>query len=524
MAYIDEEIDITKVRYALYIRKSTDDPQRQHTSIPDQLAECGALIDHLGLHIVGDPIIESRSAKTPNNRPKFSKLLKDIEKGIYDGIIAWNPDRLARNMMEGGEIINMIDTESLKDLKFVTHHFSRDANGKMLLGMAFVLSKQYSDKLSQDVTRGVRGRLREGKGSGFKHGYRRGAQDLQVPDGRKFELICEAWQMRVRGESLESISKYLNDEGYSREYKKNKQIVRMTTQTLSLLFQDSFYYGMLIQTNQKIYLPDLYDFEPAVTEEEFITVQEMSRAKPKAYKSTRKTFYPLKMLITCKYCGNHMYAGASKSSNGDRFLYYRCDTKQCPRIKKSIRAKVIFDFIIEFLENNLNLTKSDYMKLQEQFGTLSEVTKQRLQQEIHNKEAVLRHSKSEEEHLTLSYASQKINKIGKSKKIIENRIKELNTTNETLESEISQIKEKMALSEQEILTYQQFLNLSKNATTAIKNGDPMIQDKICQYIFLNLVTDDEKVLSYQLKDPFSTLLKGSLSNKVGVPRLELGTS
>ena len=57
----------------------------------------------------------------------------------------------------------MVDNETIKDFKFVTHVYSPDANGKMLLGMAFVLSKQYSDKLSQDVTRGVRSRAEKVK-------------------------------------------------------------------------------------------------------------------------------------------------------------------------------------------------------------------------------------------------------------------------------------------------------------------------------------------------------------------------
>ncbi len=142
------EIDITKLKYVIYARKSTDDPERQSKSIPDQIAECRLLAKRLGLRVVDSPIKESRSAKKPNNRPRFRELIKDIKKGKYDGIIAWNPDRLARNMLEGGEIIDMVDSETLKDLKFVTHHFTKDANGKMLLGMAFVLSKQYSDKLS----------------------------------------------------------------------------------------------------------------------------------------------------------------------------------------------------------------------------------------------------------------------------------------------------------------------------------------------------------------------------------------
>ena len=43
----------------------------------------------------------------------------------------------------------------------------------MLLGMSFVLSKQYSDDLSQKVSRGVRRNFAEGKSAIPKHGYLR---------------------------------------------------------------------------------------------------------------------------------------------------------------------------------------------------------------------------------------------------------------------------------------------------------------------------------------------------------------
>jgi site-specific DNA recombinase len=188
---MEEELDITKLKYVLYARKSTDDPQRQVRSIEDQISECQQLARRLGIKIV-ETIEEKKSAKKPNQRPLFTQMLKDIRYGKYDGIVAWNPDRLARNMKEGGEVIDMIDDDFIKDMKFVTHHFSKDANGKMLLGMAFVLSKQYSDNLSQNVTRGVRKNFEEGKTPIPKHGYTRDEDGLYRPDTEKFSLICEA--------------------------------------------------------------------------------------------------------------------------------------------------------------------------------------------------------------------------------------------------------------------------------------------------------------------------------------------
>jgi site-specific DNA recombinase len=133
----EEELDFTKLKYALYVRKSTDDPERQIRSIPDQIDECLKLASRMGLTIIGDPLEEKKSAKLPHLRPVFTQMLREVEDGKYDGILAWHPDRLARNMLEGGTIIDMLDQEILKDLKFVSHHFTNDPNGKMLLGMAF---------------------------------------------------------------------------------------------------------------------------------------------------------------------------------------------------------------------------------------------------------------------------------------------------------------------------------------------------------------------------------------------------
>ena len=141
---MDGEIDITSLKYILYARKSTTDETRQVRSIPDQTKERLELADRLALTVVNRkrPIKETRSAKIPDRRPLFTQMVKDIKAGEYDAILAWHPDRLSRNMREGGEIIDLIDQGIIKDLKFCTHHFENTPSGKMLLGISFVLSKQ----------------------------------------------------------------------------------------------------------------------------------------------------------------------------------------------------------------------------------------------------------------------------------------------------------------------------------------------------------------------------------------------
>ena len=215
-------------------------------------------------------------------------MINDIKRKVYDGILSWHPDRLSRNMLEGGEIIDLIDQGVIKDLKFKTHFFTRDPNGLMLLGMNFVLSKQYSDDLSVKVSRGVRSRFQEGKTPTPKHGYLNDGGTFR-PDGKSFELICEAWQMRLQGESLEVISDYMNKQGYSRVIKKDKRIIKMSPKILSDVFRDSFYYGVLVQANQTVDLRELdSDFQPAVTEDEYNQVQLLSRRRLTPYNTRRR--------------------------------------------------------------------------------------------------------------------------------------------------------------------------------------------------------------------------------------------
>ena len=96
------------LRYVLYVRKSSEDAEAQAKSLPDQIADCKEYANNHGLLLVGEPIQESKSAKKSGNRPLFSQILKDIEKGKYDAILAWHPDRLSRNSLEAGMVVDMV--------------------------------------------------------------------------------------------------------------------------------------------------------------------------------------------------------------------------------------------------------------------------------------------------------------------------------------------------------------------------------------------------------------------------------
>jgi DNA invertase Pin-like site-specific DNA recombinase len=141
-----------------------------------------------------------------------------------------------------------LDNGVIKDLRFVSHQFSNDANGKMLLGMLFVFSKQYSEDLSEKVKRGNDGNLEEGKSSGTpKWGYTRNdVSGFYEPD-RNYEFIKVGWRMRIEGTAtLDDVLAYWKRNDVHRMTKinrKNKITRRVEPSKISTLNNNfSFHY------------------------------------------------------------------------------------------------------------------------------------------------------------------------------------------------------------------------------------------------------------------------------------------
>lgn len=498
----------TPIRYILYVRKSTESEDRQVKSLDDQISECMAFAERNGLNVVAK-LRESGSAKTSNNRPIFNKMLEDIKAGKFDGILAWHPDRLARNMLESGKIIDLLDNGIIRDLKFPTVAFTSDASGKMLLGMMFVMSKQYSEHLSESVLRGVTSNLEQGKSGGqYKWGYVRNDEGYYEPD-ENFEYIKQAWKMRLNGSTNREISKYLKDHDVHRIAKASKKRYEVNAHTLTNIFHDSFYFGILIQASKEVDLRDYGNFKPMITEDEYNAVQEINYTTPKAKASRKKrvAYFPLAHgFVHCGVCGGVMTPEASKGKAGTKYLYYRCHDKNCTRNVKGIRGNIIFDAMYAELDH-LKFTDKEYERYLKTVDRYSDEILGELRKEKMSLAGTRTNKQKTLDGLSDNYIAVAQSGNETVKKRLSKQIDALTSEVADLDSQIDEINDKLNNSKKAIVSRDEFLNTLNMLADKMRAGDVVEKDILARKMLSNTIIDDKNSPSFIWKEPFATLIK-----------------
>lgn len=519
-----------KCRYVIYLRKSTDNEDKQVRSLDDQLAECLELAKRLQITVREEDIIEeSASAKISGNRPLFDEMLQGFRVGKYHGLISWSPDRISRNMKEAGEVIEMIDQELIQDLQFKTYQFENNPNGKMLLGILFATSKQYSDKLSVDVKRGTGGNIREGKYNGVvKKGYYVDASTgYFIPDGYNWDLLREAANMRLyKGKNNIEIAQFLNDSNLSVRRNQDEDLlkVKVDKQMVGDIFASPFYFGLYHYGNNLADLTELYDFLPLVTPDEYIRLnQEMAtnfgeKSAHKTVQNKRLDYGLLRGKVICDYCDTAMqfqHQEIKRGKNQGRWLIsFYCRNKECYRYnreaqdeagtwaKRSVRAKYIMAAIEWTLRNCTKKSKKAYQlhigKLQIKLAQDTAIAKRKLSEAKNdlqtNEKQYLRYQQFQLEHPT-EYDKHHNGKLEHHQQLI-------NVANHSIKKSLEEVDRlKTGLP-----TEEEFYELVNSyLLTLLSTTDLMEQDAVCNELVANLRVGDNSVSVIKLNPPYNLL-------------------
>ncbi len=310
-----------QVKYCLYARKSSESDERQTMSIDSQIKEMKSLAEREKLEIT-EIRQESHSAKKSGNRPVFVKLLSDIDKGMFSGILTWAPDRLSRNAGDLGSLVDLMDQGKLQEIKTYSQSFKNNPNEKFLLMILCSQAKLENDNRGINVKRGLKAKCEMGIRPGLAPiGYLNVMDHNRIseviPDPDRSWVIQEMFKrVAEKGHSGRTLRKWLKEIHFKT---RNDKLIPLSRIYKTL--KNPFYYGEF-QFGNEWYKGK---HEPLITKQLWEKVQKQLIAPPKNW---HKKKFPFKTLCICGSCGGGVTAEEKfkklKYGGYNKYIYYHC--------------------------------------------------------------------------------------------------------------------------------------------------------------------------------------------------------
>lgn len=313
---------VNRLRFGLYARKSSTGEDRQILSIESQLEVLHELADKDQLNIA-KIYQDAGSAHKVDNRPQFNQLLQDLKQGKIDAILCWKFDRLARNMIEGGMVIDALQRHQIKGI--ITPAKSLFPTDNMLtLAIELGMANQYSLDLSVNVKRGMTTKAKKG-GFNFKApmGYVNDQVNKTViKDPRNFALVGKLWKMMLTGRySINALCVIANQDWHFKTQKGNN----LRESSLYRTFTNPFYYGGIRCQGE---LLNNGTHPTMVTQAEFNKVQEIMQQRGHQTNRVASYDFAYRGLLSCATCGCSVTA--------EKKIKYFCPECRCPQTAKRL--------------------------------------------------------------------------------------------------------------------------------------------------------------------------------------------
>lgn len=510
------ENDRTKLKYFLYVRRSSESEDRQMASIEDQVAEMKKLAGILNLNVV-DIVTESKSAKQPG-RPEFNKMMERIYKGEANSILSWKLNRLARNPVDGGQISWMLQQGIIKHIQTYSTDF-KPSDNVLMMQVEFGMANQYVKDLSVDTRRGQRRKAERGwyPASQLPIGYRHNPQERQITPGDEViedpvthDILVSLWGKMLTGKySIASIKREGDTLGL-----RSKKGAKLSYNAYAGIFTNEFYCGYFNwHDDESCSIRMRGKHQIIVTEEEFNVVQRFLGKHGKPTRLNQHDF-PYRGLVNCGECGcsitpdqkiratctgcktrfsiktktecSSCHVDVSEMSNPiilDK-TYYGC-TKKRGKCSQSAIEKMDFEKqAIEVLES-ISIPKEFYEWAVEAIQYMQD-------NEVDGQKNIQLHQKKRETEL-LNRLDSLVRMRADGEISSEELQKQKQATDKELQSVRSHIEQFHNNAINWVEKVDEYLNFASEVVDRFKNGTPETKTNILSYLGSNLVLIDKKL-------------------------------
>jgi DNA invertase Pin-like site-specific DNA recombinase len=206
-------VNSSKMRHvAVYVRISQD---REGTGegVERQRQDCEAAAEQLGWSVVTVYTDNDVSASTGKQRPQYEEMLKALERGTVNAVIAWHTDRLHRRNIELESFIDLCERRD------IAVHIVRSGelnlstpSGRMVARLLGATARHEVDQMKARIVRQKQAAAAKGlyRGSPRPFGYENGGMAVREAEA---ELIRNATHNVTAGVSLRSIVRQWTDAG-----------------------------------------------------------------------------------------------------------------------------------------------------------------------------------------------------------------------------------------------------------------------------------------------------------------------
>lgn len=331
-----------KIKYGEYLRKSSEDEDRQVNSIEDQQRDLDAIASKEKLNIVIKYPGESQSAHHPG-RTIFADVIKDIETGKINALFTWHANRLSRNPIDTGMIIYLMDIGKLKEVKTTTRTYYNTSSDKHYLSQELSNSKKDSDDKSEVVKRALEGRALRGLPNGVsKVGFLNDKTEEKgnrkwVVDKVRFPLVEKLFQEMLKGKkSPAQIYRYAKNDLKLKTLQRKKVGGKpIAFSYIYALLRDPIYAGFFFHNGIRCELDPRLP-RAIKKEDDYWNIQAMLGAKGRPHPSKHEGLY--NHFLSCGQCVGRMSPDFKNQliCSKCRFKFSCKNMVQCPKCETKI--------------------------------------------------------------------------------------------------------------------------------------------------------------------------------------------
>ena len=318
------------MKAAIYYRVSTDDQEREGTSLQTQLEACIGYCKRKGYQVACR--LDETYTGLVLERPKLAQLRSLIASNQIDILVVYCLDRLSRDPTHGAILIQELEDHHVT-LEAVTETVESTDLGKLISYIRGFASKLEADKIRERTIRGKQARLKEGKlpqGTGIGiYGYQwDSATQHRTVIEDEARVVQSIFAAIIQGDSFHRIAVDLNN-GTARS-KSGSPWHPLTIRRIATneTYTGTTYYGKSkrIAKNKVIAQPredwiSLPEVTPPIISQEMYTLAQEAIAEAKKRRPVKaNAAYLLTGFARCPKCGSPLGGTMLQS----RWRYYQC--------------------------------------------------------------------------------------------------------------------------------------------------------------------------------------------------------